>query len=291
MAHAIVVQGAAISTGTDGGVLAGEAELLLTQSGGTFGCTGDLMLGGGFMATAAHCLTGDSGSSTTSSIGISFLNGTNLTASQYYVDPLWNGNITTGHDVAIIKLDVPVTSITGYAIDTSAVSSSTQVLMAGYGLSGVSGAETGAFGTLHYGYNNYDASSADYAGFGVSPSVLLYDFDSGKASSNVFGSKGLGASEAMIAPGDSGGGSFVDVGGTWELVGIHDFNACVTTGCAANSSFGTIGGDVSLQADMAWIDSVVSGQAATPEPSTLVLMLVGFVALFSAKMGRRFCFA
>ena len=263
-AHAIVN---AVSTGIGDATLNGEAELILTEAGGQqFGCSGSLLTGGQYILTAGHCLTGDDANAKTTAISVSFLGGkVELSATKYFVDPSWNGSVASGDDLAIIELNSPITQISGYTIDTGSVSKQTEVLVAGYGETGTgtTGAQSNTFGTLHYGYNQYNISSSFYDEYGISQSVLLYDFEN--------------TNQAMIAPGDSGGGSFVDVDGIYELVGVHDFNMCIAERCTPNSAFGTIGGDVSVAAtaNIEWIDSVIG----TPEPGAFALMAVGFAGL------------
>ena len=263
--------------GTGVSALDGEAKLILTEPGvGSFGCTGSLLSGGQYILTAAHCVTGDSGTATTSNISVSFANSSvTATTSTYYVDPSWNGNVSTGHDLALIKLNNAISSIAGYAMDLSSSAAGDQVALAGYGDygTGTSGANTNNFGTLHYGYNQYDASSSVYTALGVSTAVYLYDFDH-SGITNWFGSTGLGNNEAMIAPGDSGGASLANVNGVLEIVGVHDFNMCVTYGCTPNSTYGTIGGDTSVYANAAWLDSILF---AVPEPGTLLLGALGLL--------------
>src|SRR5690606_39775862 len=41
----------------------GVGKLILNRADGVFGCSGSLLDGGGFMVTAAHCLTDDDGNS------------------------------------------------------------------------------------------------------------------------------------------------------------------------------------------------------------------------------------
>jgi hypothetical protein len=155
-----------------------------------------------------------------------------------------------------------------------------EILLAGYGYTGTgaSGYTPGTFGALHYGYNHLDASPGVYSGFGISPSVYLYDFDSGLPADNLFGSSGLGPDEAMIAPGDSGGGSFVFDAGEWKLAGVHSFIACLEDQCAPNSSFGELAGDISVYAHSAWLGNYLS-LAPVPEPASYAMLLAGLGVL------------
>jgi hypothetical protein len=261
-----------VGSGVD--YLDGVGELTLTRSDGTFGCSGSLIAGGQYVLTAAHCLGGEAGSATTSNISLSFMNGA-VTASTdtYYIDSAWTGDLTAGNDLALIKLSTAITTISGYNLDLSSAQGATMVL-AGYGFTGTgtTGSTSGTFGTLYYGENQYDAGKTYTTRNGYSSSVYLYDFDNLTGSDSVFGSTGLGASEALIAPGDSGGASLVYVNGQWELAGVHSFLSCLADGCVLNSTYGEIGGDVSVAGQSAWLLSYI---AAVPEPHTWAMLFAG----------------
>lgn len=284
-AAAIVYQDAtAQSAGLGAGLsyLNAEAELTVSLSNTTqVGCSASLLSGGLYLLTAAHCVTGDTGSLTATSIAIDFANtGYTTTAASYVVDPTWTGSITTGGDLAVLKLATAITSITGYTLDTAASALGDTVILTGYGLTGVgaTGYVSNTFGTLRYGANVYDAVYSDV------PSVYAYDFDKvGTNADNVTGGGAIGSTEAMIAPGDSGGASLVNIGGTWEIVGVHDFLDCITNGCTPNSSFGQLGGDTSVYADAAWIDSAIG----VPEPGTALLLAPALLALAARRQVRK----
>lgn len=279
LAHAVVgADSSLVPSGAIATALQAEGMLILTRSDGSFGCSGSLLAGGQYVLTAAHCVSGDQGTATTSSISISFQSGTVTTAATtYYVDPAWSGNLAAGNDLALIKLSSPITTLTGYSLYQSSAQGA-QFLLAGYGLTGTgtAGATDNTFGSLHYGYNQYDSSGSIYS-TQVSSAVYLFDFDDGQSGSshNLFGSTGLGADEALIARGDSGGGSFIDVDGIWELAGVHSFIG--STDGTLNSSFDEYAGDISVAANAAWLDSYLA--APIPEPQSYALLLAGLSAL------------
>ncbi len=266
-AHAIVSTTASSNwLGSSLGLLDGEAKLVIS---GSTGCSGTLLAGGAYVLTAAHCVTDTSGTIDTSSIALSFKSGSVTasvsSASQISVYAGWDGKtLGENDDLALLKLDTTVTAVSGYALYTSDPIGLT-VLLTGYGLTGVgsSGTVSGSFGTLHYGYNQYEAFYGSLSG------SILYDFDDGTRRNNVFGSNGLGIDEAMIASGDSGGGSFVSLSGQLYLAGVHSFGN--------GGTFGSIGGDtlVYSAANLAWIETVTS----VPEPATWGLWLTGLGAV------------
>jgi hypothetical protein len=274
-AGAIVFQNSAAQAagiGAGQSFLNGEAELLinLSNGGGQVGCSGSLVDGGQYILTAAHCVTGDSNTQPATSITIDFANvGLVLSSSTYIVDPVWNGSLANGGDLALIKLTTPVTSISSYAIDTTTIAVGDLITVAGYGDTGTgsTGYVGGTFGTLYYGQNQYIGV------YGNAPTVYAYTFTQGGGA--------IGSDEVLIAPGDSGGGSFIDINGTYELVGVHDFITCFTNGCTPNSTFNQGAGDTSTFADAQFINSVV------PEPASLPLMALALGGIAAFRRRRR----
>jgi len=276
-AHAIVsTTDASNWLGSSQSLLDGEAKLVIN---GNTGCSGTLLDGGAYLLTAAHCVANSSGTVTANSISVSFMGGTVTAsvsnASQITVYSSWNGVLGENDDLALVKLDTAVTAVSGYALYTGDALGQV-VVLAGYGLTGTgsTGTVSGTFGTLHYGFNQYDTTFASASG------SVLYDFDNGTQANNVIGSTGLGTAEALIASGDSGGGSFVYSNGMLYLVGVHSFVATVTGYDIDNkldSSFGELGGDTTLSSatTLAWLEQV----STVPEPATLAQMLAGLVAL------------
>ena len=261
----------------DADFLDGVARLSITRSDGSFGCSGSLLAGGTAVLTAAHCVTGDTGTATTSAIALSWQGGTVTAASSsYVVAPGWNGSLSAGNDIAVVLLGAPVLSVQAYELAHGSAQGAS-VVLAGYGLTGngTSGATAGTFGSLHYGLNQYDASQFFYSAIGFSPDrVAFFDFDNGSSSSNVFGSGGFVEFESMMASGDSGGPSFVleEASDTWLIAGVHSFGACIMLNCSVDSRFGTLGGDVLASHHAAWIEDVTT---PVPEPHGWAMLLAG----------------
>lgn len=277
-AHAIVSTSAPASlTGAGVSFLDGVAMLSITRTDTSVGCSGSLVGGGAYILTAAHCVSGNSGMASATAISISLLGGS-VTASSasYVVNPGWNGTLTAGNDLAVIRLSTPITGVASYDLYTSASAQGSTIVLAGYGYTGTgaTGAVNGSFGTLRYGYNQYD--SPNNAGY---TATYLFDFDSGSSSPqiNQFGSTGLGGSEAMIASGDSGGPSLLQVNGTWMVVGVHSSEGCTSRqSCPVNSSFGETGADISIYGNAAWLQSVI---VAVPEPQAFAMLALGLAVV------------
>lgn len=252
------------------------AKLTLTRTDGTFLCSGSLLAGGAYILTAAHCVSGSDGDASTSNISISLDSGAiTATTTTYYVASGWDGDFYAGNDLALIELSTAITSIDGYTLYDASAWGDT-VLIAGYGKSGTG--DTGATvsaGTLYYGYNEYDADGRFYSLLGASSEdIYFYDFDSGTRQTSLFGSRGLDTDEeALVASGDSGGGSLIYLDGEWYLVGVHSFVGCLTASCGLDSSFGDYAGDVSIYGQLSWLQGYLV--SAVPEPHAYVQLLAG----------------
>ena len=312
--------------------LDGVARLNISAVGGGGGvCSGNLLSGGQYLLTAAHCITDDNtGALVVGSIDVAFKSGTvNTTAAAYFVAPGWRGfnrSAGDGSDLAIVKLSSTVASVRGYELSNTNDVGRT-FMMAGYGLIGTGAVgATGGVSALHYGFNVNDTTDYDMqmtlrnGGYGdaqLGPmypikygETYVYDFDSGNADQNALkrmfnlagaassSGLGLGASESMIAPGDSGGGDFVLVNGQYVLSAVHSYgwDLCTTlangglddslgncvVSVANGSSFGSLGGSTAVFSSIDWIHTIVT----VPEPGTWALMLAG-LGVFGFTARRR----
>ncbi|MBI1322101.1 trypsin-like serine protease [bacterium] len=224
-----------------------------------------------WVLTAAHVISNSAGhfdlASATFNVG-----GQPMVASYAEVHPNWNGDLGSGFDLALVKLAAPSASITPASFrDAPAQLTGQSITFLGYGQGGTgdSGTIPDSAGVKRAGTNMLDT---DGSILGMSPYIYMSDFDSGSSSDNSLGTSTPTEFESVLAPGDSGGGVFMTVGGSTILVGVNSFVASFAG--QANSTYGNIAGFVSIQPHIAWIDSI----AHAPEPASIVLGLIaGFV--------------
>ncbi|MYN17144.1 trypsin-like serine protease [Rugamonas sp. FT107W] len=304
------------------GALDGVARLSFSNADGNWACSGSLLAGGKYVLTAAHCA--DDFSKMTVQFG--WQGGTaavtrNVSVGNAYVNKAWTGQLDTGADIAILKLDTAVTTIKGYNLSTTN-DVGKDYLMAGYGttqkatVNAATNWNDGNYG--HYAYNTFDVDSktfnkavgdkdptwgynpADYA----AGTTYMSDFDSGLAKNNTLGrigditgnkwnsGTGLGANEGLIAGGDSGGGDFVWNGTEWLLSGVHSWgwqgtSACNLiggmTGCDNASLNGSSFGDLSGSTATYSHAAWIKSVTAVPEPETYAMMIAGLALVGLAR--------
>lgn len=232
--------------------------------------------------TAAHCVDTDldgriddeSITDDTFTVG-----GVQRRAVEIHVPTDWNGNINRGFDLALVRLDAPITTVTPATIYTGFNELGAQIVSVGFGQGGTgkTGA-TGSSGIKRAGQNVVDR----FAIFRNGATGLIWDFDepSPRLSPNQFGDSTPLDLEMNIAPGDSGGGTFLFENGAWYLAGVHsgsydyfDYPGSITD----HSSYGDGSLVTRVSAYQSFIFSII------PEPASLPLLALTSLILIQRR--------
>lgn len=247
-----------------------------------------VLIAPGYALTAAHVGYDQNNQLVTNPGAYSFnFGGEVRTATAFNIHPLYvHGLLEFGYDLAVVQLSAPVNNVTPAVIHRGRNEVGNQVTSVGYGLFGYGaptgsipgGFQTGTEGTRRAGTNVVDLAGADYVVF-WSPDILLYDFDDPTDGlPNMMGSDIPLDMEDQIAPGDSGGGTFMMTPDGWELVGIHSFyfnNALTPVPPNPLGGYGFGSGMTRVSGYLNFIESFVP--SIVPAPGASVLLAIGLV--------------
>jgi hypothetical protein len=172
-------------------------------------------------------------------------------------------------DLGILQLAAPVPAgVPIYPMYSGPLQDGLILVLAGYGASGNGniGPSVGAAASIRRtGRNTLDELPTALDASGQSSRFFVYDFD-GPTGQGPLGAGTLGnASETMVATGDSGGPSFVQVGSGLQVLGINTFAASAVANQAVTYTFGDVGGGI-VAADprfAAWLHTTTAGTMPT----------------------------
>jgi hypothetical protein len=241
--------------------------------------SGSLLYTGTDILTAAHCVTGDNdgprpGPSKPYSGGVDVqfdmpaqLGSVTIPvpASDIFINPGYTGDVSAGHDIAIIHLPIvppfAAQRYSLYSLPAGFVPNlgvmpelGSEFTFVGYGATGTgsTGAIRTNFGTKRSGSNTVEApisssnTNLNNPWTGPSLSAWIFDFD---ATSDAQDNSAVGGSEAMIGAGDSGGPAFIN----GQIAGLND--------ASGNGTFGDTGIETRVAYYEDWITSVLQQQS------------------------------
>ena len=237
--------------------------------------TGPGSSGSGVMLSDRWVLTSGYISQGKQSGGVFTIGGVDYTIANTFLHP---GYSTLGpsisNDIGLLYLSAPVTGIGGaemFHFDQPASILGREATYVGHGYTGTG--LTGALATIELrAFTNVIEFYGDQ--YGLTTTSFVSDFDNPTGTSNRQDSNPIATRlEGAVAPGDSGGGVFVTVGGVRYLIGINSYSGAVSP-ATSNSQYGGLSGAVDLQQFHSWIFDN-TGISAVPEPSALWLCGIG----------------
>ena len=220
-----------------------------------------------WVLTAAHVVDGTDGFGN----GVSNLqfevDGIAYRADQWWLHPNWAAsggvsNLFSGWDLALIRLSSTVDSVAPAVLYDGSSELGQVATLVGFGATGtgLSGVTPGTAGTKRAGNNVVDiAGSMTTPGSQLSIAnnrMLAVDFDQpGFPNESTLGNSTPLELEYLTAPGDSGGGLFLDVGGERRLAGVTSLGS--TLDQLVNSDYGDRAAFTRVSQFLSWIDETL----------------------------------
>ncbi len=181
--------------------------------------------------------------------------------------PDFDGDTAGGWDLALLRLDEPITSVAPAALYEAPVAEGMLGTYVGYGETGDGnfGAQPDSRGVKLAGTNVIDQIGGEVVFTtqvrNYSPRTIVSDFDRPNSDNfNPLGSAEPTPLEMLVALGDSGGALFVEDEGQYFLAGTHSFVdpfPSLFAGEEIRFDYGDVNGTTGIYESLDWIRSVL----------------------------------
>jgi hypothetical protein len=246
---------------------AAVGEFLWRKGGSGYLASGTL-INSQWVLTAAHVVSGiNPGNIGTMTFQVG---GVTYHVSATYYTSGWTGNVSDGNDIGLVQLDSVVPNVTPARLYSTTNESRQPTTIAGFGATGtgLTGATLPA-GTKRAGTNVAALGSALndiwWTG-GGNDTMLVADFDvpgpTGDPTQDLAVPTDL---EYCAAPGDSGGGWFIQQGGVDYLAGVTSFLARNPAN-PVGAMYGDIFGSTRVTSFLDWIGQYTTYYTLAPHP-------------------------
>ncbi len=255
--------------------------------------------------TAAHCLPGGNpnlASLSLSGIQFSLFSSDIYTPTSVVIHPNWDYNdFSNGFDVAVLNFANGLPAVNFYPIYTYAAGDNElgdSFELFGYGRCGTP--QVGNFGCatqglrraanrvdnitpneriFEFSFDSYSGNTVQVGSVTCREHDALCQADGIETPSKEFVPE-IGTRQGIVAPGDSGGPSLIQVAGQYFSIGMHSYLSCISANNACisppdfdgsaspNGSWGEIAGNTRLSS----YTDFIQGVAEVPEPSSALLV-------------------
>jgi len=214
-----------------------------------------------WVLTAGHLTYDPSGTTTNIVFHFSAESYSSAVPNGWITHSFFFGDVPSDGDIGLVKLATPFDISPGSGITVaSRYAGSGEVGLVGtsvgYGLTGtgLTGATAGTYGTKRAGQNVIDVLGSTSGIPLLTEKMLMIDFDHpNDPSRSRWGSTSPLDLEYTPAPGDSGGGLFIDVGGQTRLAGITSFGYPTSS-----ALYGDAAGYMRVSQFNLWIDDRIT---------------------------------